>query len=478
MANNDIALMAHLLRRAGFGATRDELEAYVAKGYEATVEELLHPENAPPALDDEDIIRRYHVDENDCTQIQSCQTYWTYRMINTRRPLEEKLALFWHGVFATGNSKINFPRAILKQIAMFRMYGLGSFRTLLMELSKSPAMIFFLDNKDSHRDAVNENYGRELLELFSMGVGNYTEDDVRQASHAFTGWTIRSTEMMTARSQQDLILPYGHLDWLFEYRDNDHDHGMKGFLGHEGTFNGEDIIDIICQQPATARFISRHLYNFFVADEPQVPAWETVPPRDPEAIVTLVKTFVDNQYEIRPMLRILFNSDFFKNATFAKVKSPTELVVSTARIAGGHSFPDIGDVDLALLPTTMGQELLDPPSVEGWHTGMEWITTGSLVDRVNFASDQIGDVGRPGVKSMIDSIEAQWDGVSPGGLVNSCLDQIGPIMVSESTKEELVNHAKSSGDMLTRSEAGTGTSTGRIQEMLQLIVATREYQLG
>ena len=477
MANNDIALMAHLLRRAGFGATRDELEAYVAKGYEATVEELLHPENAPPALEDEDIIRRYHIDENDCTQIQSCQTYWTYRMINTRRPLEEKLALFWHGIFATGNSKINYPRAILKQIAMFRQYGLGSFRTLLVELSKSPAMIFFLDNKDSHKDAVNENYGRELLELFSMGVGNYTEDDVRQASHAFTGWTIRNTEMMTARSQQDLILPYGHLDWHFEYRDDDHDHGMKSFLGREGAFNGEDIIDIICQQPATARFIARHLYNFFVADEPQVPAWETVAPRDPAAIDALVKVFVDNQYEIRPVLRALFNSDFFKNATFAKVKSPTELVVSTARIAGGHSFPDVTDVDLALLPGNMGQALLDPPSVEGWHTGMEWITTGSLVDRVNFASDQIGDVGRPGVRSMVKRIESEWDGVSPEGLVEACLDQIGPMSVSESTRDELVNHAKADGEMRSATGSDVGASVDRIVEMLQLIVATREYQI-
>ena len=284
--------------------------------------------------------------------------------------------MFWHGVFATGNTKVGNPRTILKQVAMFRRYGLGSFRNLLLQLSKNPAMMFFLDNKDSHKDAVNENYGRELLELFSMGVGNYTEDDVRQASLAFTGWTIRNASMMTARSQQDLVPPYGPLDWHFQYMDDDHDDGVKAFLGHEGAFNGEDIIDIICKQPATARFISRHMYNFFVADEPQVPAWETVPPRDPEAIDTLAKAFVENDYEIRPVLRVLLNSDFFKDARYAKVKSPTELVVGTARMAGGHDLPELADVDLALLPATMGQELLDPPSVEGWHTGMEWITTG------------------------------------------------------------------------------------------------------
>ena len=478
MADNDIALMAHLMRRAGFGATRDELEAYVAKGYEATVEELLHPENAPPALDDEDVIRRYHIDENGWTELESCQTYWIYRMINTRRPLEEKLALFWHGLFATGNTKLNQPRTILKQVAMLRQYGLGSFRTLLVELSKNPAMIFWLDNKDSHKDAVNENYGRELLELFSMGVGNYTEDDVRQASRAFTGWTIRSTSMMTARSQQDLILPYGQLDWQFEYADDDHDDGIKTFLGHEGAFNGEDVIDIICQQPATAKFISRHLYNFFVADEPQVPAWQTVPPRDPQAINILAEAFIESEYEIRSVLRALFNSDFFKNARYAKVKSPTELVVSTARMTGGHSFPDLTDIDLALLPGTMGQALLDPPSVEGWHTGVEWITTGSLVDQVNFASEQFADAGRPGVRSMINKIEAQWDGVSAESLVDACLDQIGPITVSEGTKKELVNHAASDGEIRPVPEGGAHASADKIRDMLQLIVATREYRIG
>ena len=477
MANTDIALMAHLMRRAGFGATRDELEAYVAKGYEATVEELLHPENAPPALHDEDIIRRYHIDQNDLTQIQSCQTYWMYRMINTTRPLEEKLALFWHTVFATGNTKVNHPRMILKQIAMFRRYGLGSLRTLLLELSKNSAMIFWLDNKDSHKDAVNENYGRELLELFSMGVGNYTEDDVRQASLAFTGWTIRNASLMTALSQQDLLGPYGHLDWQFEYVDDDHNDGVKTFLGHEGAFNGEDIIDIICQQPATARFISRHLYNFFVADEPQVPAWQTAPPRDPEAINTLMKAFVENGYEIRPVLRVLFNSEFFKQATFAKVKSPTELVISTARMAGGRSFPEVADVDLAMVPGTMGQVLLDPPSVEGWHAGTEWIATGTLMSRINFSSEQFAKVSGPGIRSMIDTIEAHWDGVSPEGLVDTCLDQIGPITVSDSTRQELVDHAAAGGEIGSGTQYGGRASADRIKEMLQLIVATREYQL-
>src|SRR5262245_53359910 len=348
MAQHDIALMAHLLRRAGFGATREALERYVAKGYEATVEELLHPEDGPPALEDEDLIRRYHVDENSLMLIDSCQTYWLYNMVNTRRPLEEKIALFWHGVFATGYTKLNQPKQILRQIAMFRRCGLGNFHTLLTEVSKDPAMIFWLDNKDSHKEAVNENYGRELLELFSMGVGNYSEHDVRQCSRAFTGWTIHNASLHTARVARDSVWPYGRLDWQFEYREDDHDAAEKTFLGQVGAFNGEEIIDIICRQPATARFIARHLYNFFVADEPQVPAWQTVPPNDPEAIQILVDAIVTHDYDIRAVMRILFNADFFKRARFAKVKSPTELVVGTVRLAGGHRFPDVDDITLAL----------------------------------------------------------------------------------------------------------------------------------
>ena len=478
MADNQIDLMAHLLRRAGFGATREELDAYIAKGYEATVEELLHPEKAPPALEDEDLIRRYHVDGNTLNERESCQTYWLYRMINTRRPLEEKIALYWHGIFATAFSKLVHPKNILKQIEMFRRFGLGSFRTLLVELSRDPAMIFWLDNKDNHDGAVNENYGRELLELFSMGVGNYTEDDVKQASRAFTGWTIRNTPYHTARHRRDSVWPYGRLDWQFEYRDDDHDDAEKAFLGETGAFGGDDIIDIICRQPATARFISRHLYNFFVADEPQVPAWHHVPPRDPEAISILMEAFETYQYDIRSVLRVLLNSDFFKNAHFAKVKSPTELVVGVVRLAGGRSFPEMDDMSIAHATNDMGQELLDPPSVEGWHTGAEWITTGRLVERVNFAVQQLGDIDQPGLRSIIGRFSVRGEQVSPEDLVDGCLELAGPIEVSDDTKRELLIHARAGGGVRFGSEDEVRSASERIRDMLQVIVSTREYQLA
>ena len=477
MAQNELMLMAHLLRRAGFGASRDELERYVEKGYESVVEELLHPENAPPPLDDEDMVRRYHIDMNSLMILDSCQTYWIYRMVNTRRPLEEKIALFWHGLFATGYTKLNQPKAILNQVDMFRRFGLGSFRTLLLQVCKDPAMLFWLDNNQNHSDAVNENFGRELLELFSMGVGNYTEDDVREASKAFTGWNLYNLGLHTSRVVRDSVWPYGRLDWQFEYKGDDHDGSDKTFLSRSGPFDGEDIIDIICQHPATARFISRHLYNFFVGDEPQVPAWNTVAPQDPDAIEIMAEAFVSSSYDIRSVLRVTFNSDFFKEATFAKVKSPAEMVAGALRLTGGHRMPALEDIKVGVAAGIMGQQLLDPPSVEGWHTGAEWITTGSLVDRINFVTAQLADTSKPGVQLMIDHIRRQGPSLSPDQLTDLCLELMGPLVVSENTKKQLLDHAASDGDLITSTDDNPD-ATARIVQMLQLVASTREYQLG
>ena len=477
MNKEDLALMAHLLRRAGFGASRQEVERYAAQGYEVTVEELLHPEDAPPALEDEDLIRRYHIDQNSLIYVESCQAYWLYRMINTRRPLEEKLALFWHHIFATGYTKLNQPKAILKQVEMFRRHGLGSFRNLLVHVSRDPAMIFWLDNKDNHKDAINENYGREILELFSMGVGNYTEDDVRQCSRAFTGWTIRNAPLHASRVSRDSVWPYGRLDWQFEYLHDDHDNGEKTFLGEKGNFDGEDVIDIICANPATARFLARHLYNFFVQDEAQVPAWQTVPPSDPDAVKRLAAELIQNEYDMRSTLRMLFNSDFFLNSAFRRVKSPVEMVVGSARLSGSFDFPEVEDISLGYQSTFMGQRILDPPSVEGWHTGTEWINTAGLVNRINFAVDLFSNQDKQGVRYIIESIRTLGT-LSPEQFVDACLDLLGGIVPSERTRRELDEHASMIGNLSFDTETDESESARRIVEMMQLIASTREYQLA
>jgi uncharacterized protein (DUF1800 family) len=356
----------------------------------------------------------------------------------------------------------------LEQIKLFRDQGMGNYRELLVELAKNPSMIFWLDNNENHGNAVNENWGRELLELFSLGVGNYTEKDVREASRAFTGWTF---ETKIPR------LPYGRFPWKFEYRPEDHDDSEKEFLGHRGRFNGEDIIDIIVQQPACARFVARHLYNFFVADEPQVPAWSIEAPRDPQAIDTLATTFRQSNYDVRSVLRVLFNSDFFKNARFQHMKSPAEVVVGTLRLVGNYEIPRPGYGELSMQPSYMGQDLLNPPSVEGWHTGKEWINSGSLMARINFVAELIGDPSLPGVRAIIDRLKAKGT-LTSEQLVDGCLDLLGPVEVNADTRQELLDQAKEWGPISWDSETNAQTADRRVGEMLQLIVATREYQFA
>jgi uncharacterized protein (DUF1800 family) len=466
MPDHDIALVSHLMRRAGFGAPRAELEAWAAKGYEATVEALLHPESQPEV--DEDVMFRYfpHL-EAPAAPVQG-QTNWIYRMITTQRPLEEKMVLFWHQLFATGNSKVDNPLELVNQIELFRHHGLGSYRDLLVDLAKNPAMIYWLDNNGNHRGAINENWGRELMELFSMGVGNYSEDDIKEASRAFTGWTIAPKLPRQ---------PLGRFPWGFQYQPEDHDDGEKTFLGRTGRFNGDDIIDIIVQQPATARFLSRHLYNFFVADEPQVPSWDITPPRDPEAIRTLEQAYFDSHYDMRSILRVLFLSDFFKEARFARVKSPAELVISTVRLAGNFMAPRPGFQELAAECAYQGQELLNPPSVESWHTGQEWIDGGALVRRVNFAAKFLGDTTMPGVRAIIDALRARGT-LSPEAFVDACLDLIGPMDVGEQTRGELLAQAEADGDLRWETEQDAKTSEHRVGIMLALISASREYQFA
>ena len=466
MANKeDLAQMAHLMRRAGFGATREELDRYVAKGYDATVEELINPPDDMPAGDMIGLLRYMPNCLLPGGVPQPGQYNWMYNMITTKRPLEEKVALFWHQVFATGNSKVDNCDQMLEQLVMFRKYGMGNYREMLVELSKNPAMLYWLDNNENHRDAVNENWGRELLELFSLGVSNYTEVDVREASRAFTGWTIAPKLPRQ---------PFGRFPWAFEYLGEDHDDGEKTFLGHTGNLNGEDIIDIIVKEPATARFICRHLYSFFVADEVQVPAWTIQDARDEDALEMMINAFEESGYEIKAVLRTMFNSDFFKNARYSKIKSPAEVVASTLKMVGSYQRPEPTIPDIGPEATYMGQSLLDPPSVEGWYTGQEWINSGSLLARINFVADRVANTSLPGIQTIIDRIKG--DGVStPEELVEASLEHMGFLEVGEETMSQLLDHAKGEGAMNWSDEAASGT---RVGEMLALVGATTEYQFG
>ena len=282
--------------------------------------------------------------------------WWLDRMVRSPHPLAEKMTLFWHGHFATTEEKLRDYRKIRQQLETLRAGALGSFRDLLTAVSKDAAMLVFLDAACNVKGAPNENFGREVMELFTMGVGNYTEDDIREAARAFTGWT--------------------NDDLAFAYDAAKHDEGDKTFLGRTGNFDGDDILRIILEQEQTAIHIASKLYRFFVRDQIA-----------PDFARTLGALLRDADYAIAPFLRTLFLSqDFYAAPSVAThIKSPTELLVSTYRKLGLSAMPGVPDP--YSVGKTLGQILLYPPTVAGWSEGRAWITPGLLFERGNFARD-------------------------------------------------------------------------------------------
>jgi Protein of unknown function (DUF1800) len=280
--------------------------------------------------------------------------WWADRMVATNRPLQEKLALFWHGHFASSEDKVRDYRKMLGQVTLFQEHAAGNFGTLLSAVARDPGMLVYLDAGQNLKSRPNENFGRELMELFTMGVGNYTEQDLREAARAFTGW-------------RDNDLSF-HLD------EAQHDDGQKTLLGHTGPLGGQDVLDIILAQPATGNFIAAKLYRFLVRDDLS-PAFQ----------VTLGDLLRSNNYEIAPFLQTVFLSrDFYSPSSVGThIKGPVELIVSTYRRLGLNATPGMPDFNST--STDLGQALLNPPTVAGWSQGRAWITPGSLLARGNFA---------------------------------------------------------------------------------------------
>ena len=315
-----------------------------------TAEEKLIAKNEKQAVIDMGYYYGY-VDRLETARLES---WIADRMLKTRRPLQEKLVLFWHGHFATGNEKVQDYRKMTGQFAMLREHANGNLRDLLIGIGQDPAMLFYLDNAQNLKGHANENFAREIMELFSLGVGNYTEKDIKEAARAFTGWTFDSTG--------------NHFAWKPEL----HDDGEKTFLGHTGNFKGEDIIDIILQQPACSRFLARKIYRYFVREDMPKPVEEQ-----------LAHTLVDNKYEIAPLLeKILLSRDFYSPASVGtQIKSPVQLVVSTYKKLGITTVPTYPE--FPVLTSSLGQTIFYPPNVKGWDAGRSWINPATVFEREN-----------------------------------------------------------------------------------------------
>ena len=280
--------------------------------------------------------------------------WWANRMLRSDAPLQEKMALFWHGHFATNEDKVRDYRKMLKQLQLFQNKGLGSFKELLHETSKDPAMLVFLDAGVNTKNSPNENFAREIMELFTMGVGNYSENDVREAARAFTGWAVRGTNF--------------YLD------EANHDSGEKEFLSTKGTYDGDDIIEIILSQTQTSEFIATKIYRYFVSDEI---------PKGSE--VVLGQLMREQDFHVGKFLKTIFLSRHFYQHIGLKIKSPAELVVSTYKLLNLDDVPGVPDFNS--VTESLGQRLLHPPTVAGWSQGKNWITPSLLFERGNFVLD-------------------------------------------------------------------------------------------
>ena len=364
--------ISHLLRRVGFGASAAEHEHYQTLGLEGTITELV---NYATVDDSEALELAGHIEIN-AQNRGAPPVWWLIRMANTRRPLQEKMTLFWHGLLTSQMSVVRDPLAMVAQNEFFRGHALDSFPSILTGISMDPAMMVYLDTSGSHRRAPNENYARELMELFSLGEGNYSEQDVREAARAFTGWQVPRARREPNRRM--LLEPV--------FRRRRFDNGTKTFLGHQGNFHPDEIVAIVVEQPAAADYITRRLFSFFVYQDPT--------DTDLAPFIDIYNTSGGN---IGAVVEAMLRSDVFYSprAYRALVKSPIEYVVGATK-ALGHQTTIAESLTTgrrrrrrrtegALGP--MGQVPFEPPNVAGWPGGAAWLNSATIFARLNFIND-------------------------------------------------------------------------------------------
>jgi uncharacterized protein (DUF1800 family) len=480
----DRAKASHLLNRAGFGGRPDEIERVARIGLDAAVDELMNYDRiaesfpAPdftslrstwesvaalyraPTPDRQRFEARVLALRADNQKLQEVREWWLSRMIRTRRPLQEKMTLFWHGLLVSGRPDARLAENLYAQNELFRARGLGSYRELILAISRDPAMLEYLDNESNRKGRPNENYARELLELFTMGIGNYTEQDVKEAARAFTGWTRRGYE--------------------FFFNANQHDDGPKTFLGRTGNLDGTDIVNIVFEQPATARFLPRRLFEYFAYLRPE-----------DEIVDALAGIFRSNTFAVAPVVRAILSSRAFYSATAMRtqIKSPVHLVVGTARLLeldAAQVTPLVRAADL------MGQALFFPPNVGGWPRGEAWITTATLLFRYNFSGLILtgGAPGlgrRPSTKPPLPPVTAKLLAGPPGTAqaaaqtVERLAEALNVGHLAADRKEALAKALAGSAAAVgaaAASRATTGDDDARVRSALHLLMCSPEYQLA
>ena len=471
---------AHLLRRMGFGGSPQEIGDLVSRGREGAVDSLLnYSQTDNRALDDLLQASFDLSDPNDNARFNGAelQRWWFTRMVHTPRPFEEKLTLFWHNHFATSFSKV--PDILMyAQNLMLRQNALGRFDDLLLKVAQDPAMLIWLDGVTSVRGMPNENFARELQELFTLaiydvvtGERNYTEDDVKEIARAFTGWQIAGP--------RNAAHPFG---FSFFINSDEHDNTTKTVYGQSANFGGEDIIALIAGRRSTARFLARKMIEAFV-----YPLTGTS--TDKATIEKFADLYFSNNHSIKELLRAIFTSDefFSDRARFGLVKSPVELIVGAIRMLGakynpGTSASQENSNILAGVSGLIGQELFNPPDVSGWPRGLGWINTANLLMRFTYADFitifRTRDPNSPGLWLTQDQLRS-YTKASAKKTVKTFLSVLGPLIVDGPTNRAL-------RDYLQTDDQGSSvqfvpddlTIDKKVRGLVHQIMCLSEFQLN
>jgi uncharacterized protein (DUF1800 family) len=399
----NLRTVSHLYRRAGFGATSSELHAAAKLSPAEAVEQLMSAQE-PESFQAE---MKSLADAALATgNVKQLSAWWAYRMLCTPAQAIEKLTLFWHGHFATSAEKVTQAELMRNQNELLRRFAFGHFGELLLEVSRDAAMLVYLDSATNRKAHPNENYAREIMELFCLGEGNYSETDIRELARCFTGWEVRRGEFRFNRFQ--------------------HDNAPKSILGQTGDFSGEDGVRIVLEQKTAPEFLVSKLIRYLVMDEPAA---------DPELIAPLAKELQESGMQIRPVIRRILNSQLFYSplSIGRKVRSPVELAIGLLRSLEGTT----NSFELADAMHQVGQGLLYPPSVKGWDGGRTWINSSTLLGRSNLVRELITHdktrFGRTSLKSYLASQKI----TDPRAVINHFESQLFAVPVSEAAKERI-----------------------------------------
>ena len=421
----------HLLWRVQYGATFEEIEQAAGEGFEQTLNRLLTTQEETEDFQTSDRLLRQTA--MDTGNIDNLKAWWLYRMLNSANPLVEKMSLVWHNQFATSDAKVRSVQHMAAQNDLIRREAVGSFRKLLSGMARDVAMLIWLDSNANRKRRANENFAREVMELFSLGEGHYTEQDISEAARAFTGWHVREDK--------------------FWFNKRQHDYGKKTVLGRTGNFDGDDVLEICLAQAACPRFLAVRLLETFVMPGP-----------DKATVDQLAGRIRAHDFQMTPVLRELFGSRLFFSSPVrhAIIKSPLELVLGTYRALG--SRPNL--TSTVRLLAGMGQDLFEPPTVKGWEGGRLWINSTSMLQRANFAA-QLTSGGQLGTIADPDTIAVTHRMKTPEDVVRHYTNLLLARDIPAKSRQELTEYLREA----------RGNRGPRIRGLIHLFLSMPEYQL-